>query len=170
MDPESAQKCLKKMSPDEVRICVARKKLSFKDNVIFRAHYLAHLCALGDYNVILGTLNAFSVDKVELEQIMNYRIRVMNGNVPVYEGTLLHIALYWNTDQKAIDLYDLLTTYGAKLSRNYYGEYPWMQSGDNWINPLTCESYGERDDSDFDDIYDDMIEIYNLKPYASKWV
>lgn len=169
MDSKEAQSLLKPLSLDEIRHWISRKKISHRDPVIFRAHYLAYLCARGDYNIIKNTLAAFSCEQKELKQLLNCSIYVMCGDVPVYSGTVLHVALYWNTDQVALDLYQLLTEHGATISRNYYGEYPWVQTGGNWTNPVTGERYGERDDSEFDDTYDELIRLHGLRKYDTIW-
>jgi hypothetical protein len=87
--------------------------------------YLGYLCCQGDYASIV----------VFLQTLEDEEKRIILNEKPYdfYEGTVLHVLLYWNYGNNAINIFDLLVEHGAEFTRDYYGELPWEQQGATWL-------------------------------------
>ena len=87
------------------------------DDLAVKPLYLGHLCARGDIVEVRNFLQ--EIDPDDLEQILNAAPHEQ------WYGTCLHMVTYWNTGDKAIELFKLLVLHGAKPVEDYYGYFPW---------------------------------------------
>jgi len=79
----------------------------------------------------------------------------------MYDGTVLHETLHWNTGNTAIDLFQLLCEHGAESMQNYYGYFPWEDYSVKWIDTLACRHLsGGRNFDEFDESYQYIREAY----------
>lgn len=114
--------------------------------------YLGNLCVRGEYTELANFFRTHSESENKLLL-----------NTPCYEfhyGTLLHLVLFWNTGNAAIDLFDLLVGHGAESKLDYYDCLPWTQSGESWINPFSSKILGIRKQSEFEETYKYFIDHY----------
>ena len=117
-------------------------------------HEIAYNCACGKINKVSKKLAAAT--PVECERWLN------SCQIEFWLGTILHIALYWNSGEKGIKFYQLLKQYGAIPCRDYYEMLPWEQSGDNYIAPVGRYNCGVRDNTEFTEMYN-TIKILELQ-------
>ena len=108
--------------------------------------YLGYLFAKGLYNDIVPFLE--QMDQEESTLLVNTK------HERFYYGTVMHVALFWNSGEMGILLFKLLLCYGSNLDvKNYYEEYPWEQFRGAWIEPLTNVILGNRSESEFEPMY-----------------
>jgi hypothetical protein len=100
---------------------VQQGRYSDKDVKLF---YLGYLCCQGDYASIVVFLQTLDDDEK--------RILLNEKPYDFYEGTVLHVLLYWNSGNSAINIFDLLVEHGAEFVQDYYGHLPWEQGGAYW--------------------------------------
>lgn len=117
--------------------------------------YLGYLFAKGLYNDIIPFLE--QMDPEEVRTLVNTR------HERFYYGTVMHVALFWNSGDMGIRLFKLLLCYGANLVTNYYEEYPWEQFRGAWINPVTNVILGYRSASEFESIYTYIKNNYDIQ-------
>ena len=118
--------------------------------------YLGYVCAQGDLAKIKRVLQD-PLAKV----MMNSKQAIFNG------GTVLHMALFWNTGDTAVELYKLLTTCGAKPGMNDDEELPWEQTGFIWVNYLNPYNLGTRNEREYNEFagaYKQIQELAQPKP------
>ena len=114
--------------------------------------YLGNLCARGDYK---GLADFFRThNEAENKYLLNTKC------YEFYYGTLLHIVLFWNTGNAAIDLFNLLVEHGAEFKRDYYGCLPWTQHGELWIEPFGNTILGVRNQGEFEETYNYFNDHY----------
>jgi hypothetical protein len=111
--------------------------------------YLGYQCCRGDYNLILDFIQG--IDKKELVQLLND-----NTLYEFYNGTVLHLATYWNPGDNGIKLYNLLVEHGAVPSRNDFDMFPWEQNNTLWVSVILRDSIGKRDPNEFASIYESI--------------
>ena len=148
-----AQSRLPDFTVDQIRqllqeICVDDNELSVK------THYLGNLCARGDINKVRAFLDETSPQ--ELKKILNAR------PYDQWEGSCLHMVGYWNTGDKAIELFDLLYMYGAQFHQDGYDNFPWQSSADLWITPIVGADLGKRNTQEFKDTVLRLYRMYNV--------
>jgi hypothetical protein len=121
--------------------------------------YLGSLIQRGDvtqtkgYIEALEELSAFRNDPTYVRRL------IQSTHELFYDGTLLHVALFWNTGQLAIDFAELLVSYGVEDTKDYYGFFPWEQPDGDWVTILDhYEHLGYRLASEFEDTYH-MIKV-----------
>ena len=108
--------------------------------------YLGYLCSKG----IIEPIQEF------IEQLGEDSYEIINApHIEFYFGTVLHIALYWNSGLNGLKLFNLLVSYGAKYYKDYYQQLPWKQTGIIWTNviPDNYRALGRRDEAEFNDLY-----------------
>jgi len=138
-------------------ICIQLRRSGGESGVLAeKTMWLMHLCSKGD---IYGTKDFInSTNPTELRDILNKKL---------YEnwcGTVLHTVLYWNTGNKAVDLFELLVEHGADPVQDYYGLFPWENTAPLWILPFNdLDQYG-RDIDEFEETYQYLREIYAVQP------
>ena len=114
--------------------------------------YLGNLCVRGEYKELADFFRTHS------ESENKYLL-----NTTCYEfhnGTLLHLMLFWNTGNAAIDLFNLLAEHGADIKRDYYDCLPWTQYGESWIDPFNGNILGIRNQAEFEETYKYFNEHY----------
>ena len=112
---------------------------SIEENALF----IDYLIQAENTNEIYKFCDSFDSDK--LRQILNATPYNM------YYGNVLHSTLYSNIGDIAKELYIYFRDRGAVPCRDYYGEFPWEQTGIIW----TCipgQNY-KRDVAEFTEIY-----------------
>ena len=119
--------------------------------------YLGNICARGDIESVISFIN--TTEKDELTEILN------NGVYEFYFGTVLHVALYWNSGEKGIELFEILLENGAEPYRDYYGNFPWQQKDVTWSSPIDSIIIGDRDVKEFEDTYNYLRKTYYLDEY-----
>ena len=124
--------------------------------------YLGNLCARGDIESIISFMNTTEQD--ELTEILN------TGVYEFYFGTVLHVALYWNSGEKCIQLFELLLENRAEPIRDYYGNFPWQQTYTKWNSPLDSVLLGERNVKEFEDTYNYLRTTYDLDEYEDEFL
>jgi ankyrin repeat protein len=117
---------------------VTKQKISsLLENMI----WINYLCARGD---VLGVKKFLdSKKKEELKVILNKKLS------SIFNETVLHTVLYWNSGQSAMELFSMLLENGALISANTNGELPWQVKSDTWISPFGTK-FGIRDNSEFE--------------------
>ena len=116
--------------------------------------YLSYLVAQGLINDVIAFIHLLGE---EAHEVINSTHELLYG------GTVLHTALYFNTDYVGKALFSILRLNGALYKLNYYEQYPWEQLGGClWIHPLTGKQLGTRNDEEFVNVYHDIINEYHL--------
>jgi hypothetical protein len=138
-------------------ICIQLRRSQGESGVLAeKTMWLMHLCSKGDIYSVKDFIQ--STDPTELRQILNKKL------YENWDGTALHTVLYWNTGNKAVDLFELLVEHGADPVRDYYGLFPWENKAPLWILPFNnVEQYG-RDVDEFEETYQYLREIYGEEP------
>ena len=111
-----------------------------------KAKHLAYLCATGALDKSHQYLDAIQ----EKDEILNYPLPKFNN------GTVLHVALDWNKDQRGHRFFDFLVYYGAKPIKDQRGYLPWEQKAEVWIDPVTLTKMGRRIAGEFDVFYSEI--------------
>ena len=124
------------------------------DELSVKAHYLGYLCARGD----IVKIKRFILQNRagELEEIVNHRPEKQ------WKGTCLHMVTYWNTGDKALEMFKLLVTHGAIFYEDGYGKFPWEITGVRWLAPITMSYLGERDMNEFTSTITDLCRMYRI--------
>ena len=139
---------------DEVIKKLDKKKRKEQSSLL----YLAHLCSRGEIDKIEQFLETF--ETLEKEGILNTKHPLF------FDGTVFHIALYWNTGDRGMKLFHLLRTHGAVGIENRYKQYPWTQTGGgNWIDPISFNNYGKRDGNEFTELYKKINQFISLQHF-----
>jgi hypothetical protein len=128
------------------------------DKLSVKSHYLGYLCAKGD----LDKIKRFILQNRagELEEIVNHRPEKQ------WKGTCLHMVTYWNTGDKALEIFKLLVTHGAIFYEDGYGKFPWEITGVRWLDPITMSYLGERDMNEFTSTITDFCRMYRIDQAA----
>jgi len=130
-----------------------RDRHGIVDDLTHQTMYLARLCALGDIPAVKKFITRCT--PIQLTEILNHPHYLM------YDGTVLHETLHWNTGNTAIDLFQLLCEHGAESMQNYYGSFPWEDYSIKWIDTLACRHLsGGRNFDEFDESYQYIREAY----------
>ena len=134
--------------------------LSFEENYSIDVIYLGYLCARG----LVQEVTAF------LDQLGDTAINVINTRHEHFQqGTVLHVALYWNSGRVGRELFDLLYNYDAEYYENSYGQFPWEQRTESvWINPMDDVVFGMRDGTEFIQLYNEIRVAYGLAAYVDE--
>jgi len=118
--------------------------------------WLGYLCCLGEFDVVLAFL---SICKE------SHRDRYINERSnEFWNGTLLHMILYWNTGEHTITMYKKLRELGAVPIENMYDNYPWENSTQIWCAPTLRTSCGHRDHNEFAQLYQTILD-WELEHY-----
>lgn len=112
--------------------------------------WLGYLCCRGDFDKVLAFLTTQST--LRLSRYINERSNEF------WFGNLLHMVLYWNTGDRALEMYTKLRELGADPIEDTYGNYPWENKARIWTVPTLRTIYGNRCRCDFDDLYDQIIQ------------
>jgi hypothetical protein len=151
------------MIPDYTQhdICVELRRSGGESGVLAeKTMWLMHLCSKGDIYSVKDFIQ--STDPTELRAILNKKL------YENWDGTVLHTVLYWNTGNKAVDLFQLLVEHGADPVRDYYGVFPWENLSPLWILPFnSIDQYG-RDVDEFEETYQYLREIYGEEPESNQ--
>jgi hypothetical protein len=116
--------------------------------------YLSYLVAKGLINDVIAFIHLLGEDATEV---------INSTHELLYDGTVLHIALYYNTDYVGKALFSILRLHGAVYKLNYYEQYPWEQLGEClWIHPLTGKELGTRNEEEFVNVYNEIVAEYHL--------
>ena len=109
-------------------------------------YYLAYLCAKGNIGDVCNFLRG----------VQNVRL-LLNTYCDYFDGTILHVALYFNSGEKGLELFDLLTSKGAiPCLSPHFEERPWQQKGTRWVLfmcSLNIPDEFHRDPSEFTWLY-----------------
>jgi len=132
---------------------ILRDRHGIVDSLTHQTMYLARLCALGDIPAVKKFITRCT--PIQLTEILNHPHYLM------FDGTVLHETLHWNTGNTAIDLFQLLCEHGAESTKNYYGYFPWEDYSIKWIDTLACRRLsGGRNFDEFDESYQYVREAY----------
>ena len=126
------------------------------DDLSVNSFYLGHLCARGKLNDAASFIESLGAGATEVINFSHNRF---------YMGTVLHVAMFWNTGDLGKEFFALLWEHGAEYYQNYYDQYPLEQLNAIWVNPLnnSFESkIGIRDDTEFVGMYEQLQESYDL--------
>jgi hypothetical protein len=144
------------MIPDYTQhdICVELRRRGMDSGQLAeKTMWLVYLCSKGDIYSVKDFIQ--STDTDELRTILNNKL------FENWDGTVLHTVLYWNTGNKAVDLFELLVEHGADPVRDYYGLFPWENNAPLWILPLGSGQIGDRDMGEFEETYQYLRNIYD---------
>ena len=129
-----------------------------EDSYTHRLIYLGHICSCGDYDTLVTFLNSLDAgDKYILLNATPYMF---------YYGNILHVALYWNTGDKAFYMFKLLVESGVEYVRDCYGKLPWEQIGDIWTSIVNCNIIGGRNNKEFLETYVYLRDTFELDEYV----
>jgi hypothetical protein len=119
--------------------------------------YLGYLCCQGDYASIAVFLQTLDDDEK--------RIILNETPYDFYEGTVLHVLLYWNSGNSAINIFDMLVEHGAEFVRDYYGNLPWEQGCAYW----KCELRARETSNYIRERYEGDVRVaQNLESFIGK--
>ena len=127
-----------------------------------RLIYLAYLIARGQFEDTSHFLNdVYHNNRDEVILLLNTPHELF------WDGTVLNFALYYNSGQRGMDFFELLYSRGALPLRDGYHLFPWQQLGKMiWMLPLQNNreliDLGERDDQEFQELYNDIIKKYKF--------
>ena len=139
---------------DQHSICVElRRRGQDSGQLAEKTMWLVYLCAKGDINCVVEFIQSTNPD--ELRGILNKKL---SDN---YDGTVLNTVLYWNTGNKAVDLFELLVEHGADPVKDYYGNFPWENTAPLWVVPFGVGQIGYRDMDEFEETYQYLRNIYD---------
>lgn len=77
-----------------------------------------------------------SLDKEVVKKLIN------RTSFYMYDGTILHLLLYWNNNYSALEFYKDLRYIGANIYKDYYGDLPWKQTGSFYVDEINHVNYG----------------------------
>ncbi len=126
------------------------------DELSVNSFFLGHLCSCGKLNEAATFIQALGAGAAEVINLSHNRF---------YMGTVLHVAMFWNSGDLGKEFFALLWENGAEYYQNYYDQYPLEQLNAIWVNPLdnSFESkLGIRDDAEFVGMYEQLQETYDL--------
>ena len=139
---------------DQHDICVELRRRGYDSGQLAeKTMWLVYLCAKGDINRVVEFIESTNHD--ELRGILNKKL---SDN---YDGTVLNTVLYWNTGNKALDLFELLVEHGADPVRDYYGNFPWENTAPLWVVPFGVSQIGYRNMDVFEETYQYLCDIYD---------
>jgi len=118
--------------------------------LITRHLWLGYQCCRGAFDEVLSFLS--EVKEPRLRRYVNERSNEF------WFGNLLHMVLYWNTGDRAFDMYTKLRKLGADPIEDTYGNYPWEIKARIWTVPTRRTIYGNRYEAEFDDLYERVIQ------------
>jgi len=119
---------------------------------------LGYMCARGMINDVVAFLH----------ELGNAAPDIINAPHHLfYNGTVLHMALYFNAGDIGHQLFLLLRSHGALYYTDYYGLFPWEQlsidEGNlDWIHPLENTVLGDRSNTEFTIFYNQLRNTYDL--------
>jgi hypothetical protein len=146
-----ARNQLKAYTMEEISIALNRNGES-SGILADKTMYLACLCSKGDIESVKTFIRDTNLE--ELKLILNTKLYEM------WEGTVLHMALYWNTGNQAFDMYTLLVNNGADPVQNYYNCYPWECTASKWIDMIGDTKFdGYRNIEEFSQTYKLIEEL-----------
>jgi len=104
------------------------------------------------------------MDKIEefMEEHKEHLVAILNTQQPeFFGGTVLHMALYWNSGQLGISLFELLYNNGAVPIQDEYNQFPWEQVEETmiWVHPFG-HSIGVRKSDEFVGTYHYLKTVY----------
>jgi len=153
---------------DQQDICVQLRRCGNESGELAeKTMWLVYLCSKCDTSGVKEFIQSTHPD--ELRTILNTKLKEN------WEGTVLHAVCYWNTSNKAVNLFELLVEHGADPVRDYYGVLPWENTAPGWVIPFGSGWIGNRDPDAFKEMYDYLRYIYepeqkrnqNASPIAS---
>lgn len=148
---EQAQQILQPLSFEEVH-------QHFTENI--DVIYLGYLCARGKVREVTAFLDQLGDTA---RDVINMR------HEDFQQGTVLHVALYWNSGRVGRELFDLLYNYEAEYYENSYGQFPWEQRTESiWIDPMDDKVLGMRDGTEFIQLYNEICIAYGLAAYEDE--
>jgi len=112
--------------------------------------WLGYLCCRGKFDEVLSIIR--NTNEPRRSRYVNERSNEF------WSGNLLHIVLYWNTDERAFEMYKTLRELGADPIEDMYGNYPWENKARIWTAPTLRNIFGNRYQSEFDDLYEKIIQ------------
>ena len=127
-----------------------------KDSREFVTHHLwlGYQCCRGEFDKVLEFLQTCS--ETQCNRYLSER------SSEFWNGNLLHMVLYWNTGDKAFDMYVALRKLGATLVEDKYDNYPWEFYTAIWTAPTLRTVYGNRDYTEFAQLYH-RVEQWELE-------
>ena len=138
---------------DQQDICVElRRGGNITGELAEKTMWLVYLCSKCDTNSVKEFIHSIHPD--ELRTILNTKL---SEN---WDGTVLHAVCYWNTSNKAVNLFELLVEHGADPVRDYYGLFPWENNAPKWVVPFGTDYIGNRDPDAFEEMYNYLRYIY----------
>jgi hypothetical protein len=158
--PSSAEAFIQEFKPSEANALIQKFKPSdakawFTKYHIFhlamseeavQARYFGYLLATAKIREIDVLLTTYTYDK---DYLLNTQ------NIMFYDGTALHMALYWHNGAHGLALFNLLIKHGARIYKTPCG-LPWEQMNNQWIQPVNAEVLGIRNPDDFAELYQDI--------------
>jgi len=118
------------------------------------AVYLGYLCAKGDIYNARDFVNSLENKK----EVLNIK------HILLYSGTVLHIAMFWNSGDIGRQFFHLLWSNGAEFVIDYYNQFPFEQLDYDlmWLTPIEYINCGERDNSEFFEFYQEIKTNFYL--------
>jgi hypothetical protein len=116
-----------------------------------RHMWLGYLCCRGQFEEVLIFLKQIT------SPFVLYRYITERSN-EFWFGNLLHMVLYWNTGDRAFEMYTTLRKMGAELVEDTYDHYPWESETEIWVAPTIRKVIGNRYKREFDQLYERVIQ------------
>ena len=119
--------------------------------LLARHMWLGYLCCRGQFEDVLMFLNQVT------SPLILYRYITERSN-EFWFGNILHMVLYWNTGDRAFEMYTLLREMGAEIVEDTYQHYPWESEAEIWVVPTIRNVIGNRYKHEFNELYERVIQ------------
>jgi len=119
--------------------------------LIARHMWLGYLCCRGQFEEVLMFLKGIT------SPCILYRYITERSN-EFWFGNILHMVLYWNTGDRAFDMYTILREMGAEIVEDTYDHYPWESNAEIWTVPTIRKVFGNRYKHEFNELYERVIQ------------
>jgi hypothetical protein len=146
--PASAKALIQEFKPIDVKNWFTKYHifhLAMCDEAV-QARYFGYLLATAKVREIDALLTTYKYDK---DYLLN------TPNLMFYDGTALHMALYWHNGIHGAALFDVLIKHGARIYNTPCG-LPWEQMNKQWIQPVDALLLGVRNPDDFAELYEEI--------------
>lgn len=154
---EQVKELLLPYDQDMIRNVLLNRNL-VADERSMRIVTLGYMCARGMINDVVAFLDQLGDAVTDIINAPHHLF---------YNGTVLHMAMYFNSGDIGHQLFLLLRTHGALYYTDYYGLFPWEQldigQGNlEWIHPFENTVLGERSNTEFTMFYNQLRNMYDL--------
>lgn len=148
---EIAKKKLLPLSFDDIKQFFVESKEPSDDSTVF-VFYISYLCAQGDIARVKELIELLGEDALTILDTPHER----------FLARAINVALLWNSDDIGYEFFVLFSSLGVKYCSDIYGN-PWEQLFNTaWVDPISLELIGYRDDEEFIPLYNDCEDYIRI--------